>query len=125
MRYDYRLFIGRAYEPPHGCFRLVQQVFEQAYGLALADHDAGLDPSDLEGRSARFQQALAQHCVTVTQPKEGDLILIGLGGKPFHIGVVTAPGEMLHAYSGGSAVIESYRSLRWSARIAGFWRYRG
>lgn len=124
MRYDYLPFIGQPYSPPHGCFRLVQQVFEQAYGLQLADYDAGLDPSDLDARSARFQHELSARCLEITDPREGDLILINVGGKPYHIGVVVGPGEILHAYSGGSAVIESYRSPRWSARIGGFYRVR-
>lgn len=125
MQHDYRPFIGRAYQPPHGCFRLVQQVFEEGYGLQLADHDAGLDPYDLDARAARFQERLVEHCVSVTNPAEGDLILLNIGGKPAHIGVVIAPGQMLHAYEGGSAVIEPYSSPRWSSRTEGFYRYGG
>lgn len=124
MKYDYRPFIGAAYEPPHGCFRLVQEVFAGAYGIDVADYAAGVGQSR-NARMARFQQELATNCMRIDNPQEGDLIVIGAGGKPWHIGIVVAPGEMLHSYEGGGAVIESYRSPRWSSRINGFWRYRG
>ena len=123
MKYDYRPFIGAAYEPPVGCFRLVQRVFEDAYGIQVEDHADAVGQSR-EARAARFHHVLAAHCVTVTEPQEGDVIIINIGGKPAHIGIVVEPGWMLHAYEGGSAVIESYRAPRWRARINGFWRYR-
>lgn len=123
MKFDYRPFIGRPYTPPHGCFTLVQQVFEQAYGLVLADHAAGLAARDMAARALRFHQSLATHCVSVTNPAEGDLIVLNIGAKPAHIGIVTAPGWMLHAYAGGSAVIEGYTNMCWRNRIDGFYRY--
>ena len=57
---DYRASIRRPTARRIGALALVQQVFEEGYGLQLADHDAGLAPSDLGDRSARFQQALAR-----------------------------------------------------------------
>lgn len=124
MKYDYRPFIGVPYAPPTGCFRLVHRVFEDAYGISLPDSDAGLAPG-YEARAARFHIELAAHCIEITAPAEGDLIVIGRGGRPWHIGVVVEPGQMLHSYAGGSAVIESYNDVRWRNRIDGFWRYRG
>lgn len=124
MIHDYRPFIGVPYEPPVGCFRLVQRVFEDAYGVRVPDFAAGLRDS-AEARAARFHLELAAHCVPVAAPREGDVILIGRGGRPWHMGVVVEPGEMLHSYAGGSAVIESYRGLRWRSRINGYFRYVG
>lgn len=121
---DYRPFIGRAYEPPHGCFRLVQQVFAEAYRVRVPDFDAGLPPG-YAARGARFHAMLAAHCVPVSAPREGDVIVIGGSGRPWHIGIVIEPGEMLHSYRGGSAVIESYRDPGWWRRIEGFYRYAG
>ena len=123
MRFDYRPFIGAAYEPPVGCFRLVQRVFEDAYGIQLDDFADSVGQSR-EARAARFHYVLAARCVPVDDPQERDVIILNIGGQPAHIGIVIAPGEMLHAYEGGSATIESYRSPRWRARINGFWRYR-
>ena len=124
MTHDYRPFIGASYEPPTGCFALVQRVFESAYGIRVPDYASGVG-HDRTARAARFQQQLAAHCIPVDDPQEGDVIILNIGGKPAHIGVVTEPGWMLHSYSGGSAVIESYQDMRWRNRINGFWRYRG
>lgn len=124
MQHDYRPFIGAAYEPPTGCFRLVQRVFEDAYGILMPDCDAALRPGR-DARAARFQLELAARCAPVAEPTEGDLVILNIGGRPSHIGVVTDPGWMLHSYSGGSAVIESYNDMRWRRRVEGFYRYVG
>lgn len=123
MRFDYRPFIGEPYCPPTGCFALVQRVFEAAYGIRVPDCAAGVG-YDRAARAARFHEQLAEHCIPVSDPQEGDVVIFNIGGRPAHIGVVIDPGWMLHAYEGGSAAIESYQDMRWRNRINGFWRYR-
>ena len=125
MPANYRQFIGLEYEPPHGCYRLVQRVFRDAYGIDLDNYDAGLSGLDMQGRAERLKSCFGAYCEPVDDPQEGDLILINVGGQPRHIGVVIRPGWMLHSYSGGTACIESYRSIHWRNRIENFYRYRG
>jgi cell wall-associated NlpC family hydrolase len=119
---DIRRFVGLDYEPPFGCFRLVQRVFEAA-GVAIPDYDKGLSPSDLDSRAARFHRHLAEKTEPTEDPQPGDLVLIKRGSKAFHIGVVVGGGEMLHAYSSGTSTIESYDSPTWRNKIEGFYRY--
>ena len=124
MPADYRPFCGRPYSGQHGCFRLVQQVFREAYGIPMPDYDDGLPGHDLAARSDRLRSCFGAHCEPVDDPQEGDLILINVYGQPRHIGVVIRPGWMLHSYSGGTACIESYRSIHWRSRIEGFYRLK-
>ena len=121
MLHNYRRFLGRPFQPPHGCFRLVAQVFEEEYGVDLSNQDAGLDPTDIEGRMARLHKCLAELGREVYRPKEKDVILIR--STPFHIGVVVDEKKMLHSYSGGEACIEDFTTGRWRNRVEGFWRY--
>ena len=48
MNPGYRQFIGRAYQPPHGCFTLVRQVFEELYRVELGPQDEGLDGTEYD-----------------------------------------------------------------------------
>lgn len=119
----YRPYIGRDYEPPHGCFRLVEQVFYGVYGIDLSKQDEGLEQAQHKDRTARIQRRLSEMAVEVDQPKEGDVAIIR--GRPWHIAVVIAPSMMLHAYNGGTSCVEDYAGVRWKNRIEGFYRYVG
>lgn len=117
----YKPYIGIEYEPPHGCFRLVEQVFRGVYGIDLGKQDAGLENAESKDRTARIQRKLAEMTVKVDEPKEGDVAIIR--GRPWHIAVVIAPNMMLHSYNGGTSCVENYAGPRWRNRIEGFYRY--
>lgn len=117
-------FAGRVYERPHGCFRLVQAVYEELYD-ALPDYAYGLREDDYNTRAAMFYEYLTQDAVKVDKPIEGDVIVINVGGNPYHMGVVVAPGVMLHAFEGANACIEPYNDLKYRSRIEGFYRRKG
>lgn len=117
----YRPFLGLEYEAPHGCFRLVAKVFQDAYGIDLGDQDEGLDEAENKDRTARMQECLRRMTKEVSDPAEGDVIIIR--SRPWHMGVVISPPLMIHSYNGGTACIEDYNDLRWRSRIQGFFRY--
>lgn len=119
----YRPYIGIEYEPPHGCFRLVEQVFRGVYGIDLGKQDEGLENAQNKDRTARVQRKLAELTVQVDEPQEGDVAIVK--GRPWHIAVVIAPNMMLHSYNGGTSCVEDYESMRWVNRIEGFYRYVG
>jgi len=119
----YRPYIGRDYEPPHGCFRLVEQVFRGVYGIDLGRQDQGLEGSENKDRTARIQRKLSEMAVQVDTPVEGDVAIIR--SRPWHIAVVIAPNMMLHSYNDGTSCVEDYTDFRWRNRIEGFYRYVG
>lgn len=53
-----------------------------------------------------------------------DCVLLRDGPLPRHIGLVVAPGRMLHVEEHRTSVIESYRSGTIRHRIVGFFRHR-
>lgn len=122
MLSKYRAFVGLDYEPPHGCFRLIEQVYRDLYGIELGGLDEGLDQADSHSRTARIQRALAELCIEVDGPREGDVVIIR--NRPWHIGLVIEPGLMLHSYRGGTSCIENYQGMRWKSRVQGFFRHK-
>lgn len=123
---DYRAFIGREYQRPHGCFVLVRQVFEEAYGLGLlAEADQDMNLLSAAERDARLHDYLARYAVEVPieDAQEGDVIVVR--ARPYHLGVVIRPGHMLHSYMGGAATVERYTDPQWWPRVQGCHRYQG
>lgn len=121
MQDKYLPFVGVAYAEPHGCFTFVARIYRELYGIDLSGLDEGLDQADSRDRTARIQQSLRALAVSVGTPQEGDAVIFR--GRPWHIGVVVKPGEMIHSYRGGTSCIERYDSIRWCGRVEGFYRY--
>lgn len=59
----------------------------------------------------------------VLAPAPGDIVVLKIGGKPWHVGVVIARNLMLTIDRGTASVIERLDSLRWSGRIEGYYRW--
>jgi len=121
----YKDFIGIDYERPHGCFKLVAQVFKEVYGVDLGKPEFGLpEEADSRDKTAVVRKNLAEKSFEVSDPQEGDVVIIR--SRPWHIGVVIGEGLMLHNYSRKSnSCIEEYNLMRWKDRIEGFYRYKG
>ena len=116
---DLSRWVGLPYQPPHGCWLLVRQVYRELFGIELDAYTV---------RSVReINAAIASHLpewVAVDDERPGDLILIR--GAPRHIAVVAGGGRMLHVMNeGDTSRIESYRSPRWRPSIEGFYRHAG
>jgi len=121
-QHDYSKFVGLDYEPPFGCFRLVQRVFAECYGIKPPMSTDAVRNTP-KGRLQALHAGLAKYCRQVDEPVEGDIILIR--SWPAHIGVIIDPPLFLHAHSDGTSCVESFRDLRWRNRVLGFYRYEG
>lgn len=121
MKHDYTRYIGIHYPPPNGCFKLVEQVYREQYGLDLGGLDAGITNAD--ERVARLNECITRYFEEVSQPQEGDVIC--LNGVAWHVGVVIGPGKMLHQFADHAAIVTDYTRSRWRNHIVGFYRYVG
>jgi hypothetical protein len=63
--------------------------------------------------------------VEAGKEEAGDGIALRMRGYPFHVGIVVAPGLMLHTHEDAGVVVENYHSITWGKRISGFYRYEG
>lgn len=76
----------------------------------------GSHARELAGAMARWER--------VEDVQAGDGILIYSDSPPWHIGVVTGEGWMIHAHPSCGVVRERYNSFPWQARIEGFYRWK-
>lgn len=127
--------------PPYNCWALVAAVLAREFGFDSGEYDgplwnAGGPPRErdaamgdgaksfarrmIEGGAEGFAARFA--AVAAGAEQEGDLILMRVRGHPIHVGVVTAPGEMLHIVRGADACREDYRGRVWAQRVVGFYR---
>jgi len=110
--------------PAYDCWGLVHVVYRDLLNINVPSYDDqyfGVKdknlPSLIEFEARKWRW--------VETEQDGDVVLIKIAGRLFHIGVVvdTVKKEMLHALSGCDACIEPYTNMRWRNRIAGFLRH--
>lgn len=132
---------GRRRDEGLDCWGLVRLVYAERYGVLLPSFDA-----EYSGvADARGVAAVAQACVgprelvhggSVVAPapwtpldessaKCGDLVRFRLPGGLVHVGIVVAPGQMLHVMEGTDACLERYCRPTWARRVVSHLRYQG
>lgn len=116
---NYTPFLDLRDEPPHGCLRLVERVFRDAYGIDVGVLDVGVESR--QDRAERLHAMLCDHTIEVAAGQEQEQDLIILRALPIHIGIVVKPGFMLHSAAYHHSCISRYRTNRW--RVLGFYRY--
>lgn len=105
------------------CWGLVRLVHAEQFGNALPSF---ADAYDLATERDRLADLIAQQKEAwqpVDSTEVGDVIVLRIEGAESHLGVIVAPGMMLHAMAGSGSVIEPYASAKWLHRISGYFRY--
>ncbi len=74
------------------------------------------------GSHARELPGAMAHWEPVTDPQPGDGILLTSDDPPWHIGVVTGGGYMIHAHPACGVTRERYNAFPWQNRVRGFYR---
>ena len=101
-------------------------VQRDVFGRALPSHRE--PPDVLRSAAVAIEPyAATMHPVDIAEARGGDMLrLWGIfGGRrlPFHVGIVTEPGRMLHASQRAGAVIVSYRPpAPYAADVIGAYR---
>jgi cell wall-associated NlpC family hydrolase len=105
------------------CWDFVEFVMRVEFGVKLPSYTQGtLDEVSLVIQ----QEKMAEKWQCVEAPQSGDLVLMTVGGRKPHIGIMVSGMHMLHYKSVeiGSA-IEAVNSLWWRNHINGFYRFKG
>jgi cell wall-associated NlpC family hydrolase len=108
------------------CWGLVRLALAEQFGLAVPSFtheyrrtvDAARIPALIERETSRWQSIPAEAAQT------GDVIVLRVGGRPMHVGLVLGDGLMLHVERGIDSAIERYDGPQWRERIFGFYRYK-
>ncbi|ODT22212.1 MAG: hypothetical protein ABS35_15280 [Kaistia sp. SCN 65-12] len=107
------------------CWGLLGMVYAERFGIVLPsfrdDYPTAADGDAvsalLEGRRESWSE------ISEGAERAGDAVLMSVGGRPRHIGVVVGGGRLLHIERGTGSIVESYRSLRLRRRVLGFFRH--
>lgn len=105
------------------CWGLVRLIYADQFGIHLPDYSAEYDNPRDAAEVGAVIAAEKDIMWPVDQPAFGDVVLIRLDGWPSHVGLVVAPGHMLHVTEGASTAYESYDSIKYGRRVLGFYRY--
>ena len=109
------------------CFGLCLLVWRERYGLDVPLYGG---VSWDEANSAEIGSFIGGEAlagwdrIEAGHERAGDAILMRMRGHPIHVGVIVADGIMLHCHDRADAAVEDFRTLQWSRRILGFYRYR-
>lgn len=107
------------------CWGLVRLVYRDQAGIALPSYAGGYtDPEELAQVDALIGRARADGpWRPVDRPRPKDVALFRRGRLDSHLGIVVAPGRMLHMEGEDCAKITDYRTGRWAARLVGHYRH--
>jgi len=61
--------------------------------------------------------------IEVEAPDFGDAIVFAFIGNPWHIGMITSPGMMIHVMKGIDVCLERFKSPMWKNRLVGIYRH--
>lgn len=109
------------------CWGLLVLIWREVYGADLPAYDGphwkpGADRDAIVAAIAREVERYQP--VPAGEEAAGDGIILRMAGDPLHIGLVVAPGWMIHTHETAGSCIENYRSMQWGRRVLGFRRYR-
>jgi len=109
------------------CWGLVRLVLAERFGLTLPSYDDDYACSLELEENARLIAGRKGDWAEVPEGGEqaGDVLLLRMDGHECHVGIVAAPGIMLHIEAGHDAVWDRYRGLRWKNRVVGVYRWAG
>lgn len=121
-------YVGRPARGARPCWDLVRQVWIDRLGFVMPSFEDTADPEEAVALgAARFAH------VATGREKEMDAVMmlvplqsrsagnVGFRNAETHIGVVVAPGLVLHVEKGGTAKVEDIRNLKVSRILRGPW----
>lgn len=108
------------------CWGLVRLVLFERFGVMVPSYRAGYEgagAADVADIAALIAGALSPDWRARPAAAAGDVLLIRLWGRPSHVGIVVAPGWMLHVEEGIDSVCVEFDGPVWRDRIVGVYRH--
>lgn len=107
------------------CWGIVRLVNREQFGRELPDY---LHVEESELPALVQAESAGRGCWRAVEPAAaavGDLVLLRLGRFPVHVGLVVDADLrlMLHTLRGSGSCAERWDSVRWAARVEGFYRW--
>jgi len=110
------------------CWGLLRLVYAERMGILLPAHDGQArscsDPDSLQAVHDAELAGDTWRPVQADAVEVGDVALFLLAGR-WHVGVVVARNQVLHALEGTDSCIDRTDTPVWEKRARGFYRYNG
>lgn len=109
------------------CWGLFWLIYRDVLGISIASY--ATETMDAPERAQIARLIASDRAVSPWVPvdrgqeREFDMAVFRRGGIEAHVGIVIAPGKMLHIVEGGQSCAETYAAGRWSARLVGLHRH--
>jgi cell wall-associated NlpC family hydrolase len=115
-------YIGLPWTPAFTCWHFCARVWRDRFGVAVPLVE--IDGRDARAARRAFEaEAGRQGWLEVTDPREGDAVLMAKGARPCHVGIWLALGGVLHCIEGNGAIYSPRHRLGdLGYRVVGFWR---
>jgi cell wall-associated NlpC family hydrolase len=104
-------------------------VEQTMFGINLPDladaYSSCEDHDSVAEVVSRTRDALGRLWYPVPDASPGDIVILNIGGRPWHCGVVTAGDWMLHMQKGVNVGLERFTREPWRNRVEGIYHYAG
>jgi cell wall-associated NlpC family hydrolase len=107
------------------CWGLVLIVYRDVFGIAVPSYvGAYSSPDNWRDVSGLIRENSPEWIrIEPGQEQSGDVVVFTRSAFPFHVGLVTTPGSMLHISKGINSTVEQYTTAMWNRRIEGIYRH--
>lgn len=108
------------------CWGLARLVLGERFGVDVPSYTSDYESvADTRKLAALAERSRADGWVEVALPeaRPGDVLLLRLSGLPIHVGLVVAPGWMLHTKKATDSVLDRFGGLAWRNRVLGAYRH--
>lgn len=106
------------------CYGLIYLVYAEQLGINLPAYtDVYTDAEKTEQTDTIIRAHMGEDWNTVQTPEAFDVILLRIGHRVCHIGLIYRSGWMIHCLAGSQVTCERYNGITWKNRIVGFCRY--
>ncbi len=106
------------------CWGVIRLCLSEQFGLELPSYvDGYASTTEHEVLGRLIPSQMAPWREVTGHERAGDVALLRVRGAPMHVGLVVAPGWMLHIESGIDSMVERYDGVRWAQRLLGIFRH--
>lgn len=128
---DYSAYIGIPYREPDSepyapglnCWELCEKIMIEMFNIWPPKYRYKI-PGKATSVSPVFVNELKEwQPIPADQRSAGDLVLLNVAGYPMHLGIMIDSRRMIHTLRGTGSACEYIDGLKWSKRVAGFYRW--
>lgn len=120
-------FINKGRDPKIGldCWGLAKHASKTLFGIIIPSYSDKYEFSNGDDASQALinNKGFPWGKVPSDKIRPGDLLECRILDKPWHVGILVAPGLMLHTQEGTGSITDSILGIKWAHRISGYYRW--